>query len=238
VAEALFDGYLGVGPALVFALRQQSASPDGRASVPSRRKKVSMRGIRRTFVLLGVIALGVVVAREAGAGPVGDQLRSRIDHVVGILEDPIMKIRPEERRRALRDAAGEIFDFTEITRRSLGRHWQTATPAEREELVALFTARLERAYLERLEQYDGERISVVGDLVDGDLATVRTRLVSKDGVETPVDYRLYRQGERWLAYDITVEGVSLVAAYRAQFNTIVRASSTQALVARLRAKQQ
>jgi phospholipid transport system substrate-binding protein len=197
-----------------------------------------MRGIRRTVVLLGVVALGAVVAPAAGAGPVSEQLGARIDQVVGILEDPIMRIRPEERRGALRDAAGEIFDFTEITRRALGRHWQAATPAEREELVALFTARLERAYLERLEQYSGERISVVGELVDGDLATVRTRLVSKDGVETPVDYRLYRRGERWLAYDVSIEGVSLVASYRAQFNTIVRASSTQALVARLRANRQ
>jgi phospholipid transport system substrate-binding protein len=198
----------------------------------------SMGGIHRTLVLLGVIVLGAVGALEASAGPVGEQLGSRIDQVVGILEDPIMKIRPEERRDALRAAASEIFDFTEITRRALGRHWQAATPAERAELVALFTARLERAYLERLAQYDGERISVVGELVDGDLATVRTRLVGKDGVETPVDYRLYRRGERWLAYDITVEGVSLVASYRAQFNTIVRASSTQALVARLRARPQ
>jgi phospholipid transport system substrate-binding protein len=197
-----------------------------------------MGGIRRTFVLLGVMALGAVVAPEAGAGPVSEQLGARIEQVVGILEDPIMKIRPEERRGALRDAASEIFDFTEITRRALGRHWSAATPAEREELVALFTTRLERAYLERLEQYNGERISVVGELVDGDLATVRTRLVSKDGVETPIDYRLYRRRERWLAYDITVEGVSLVASYRAQFNTIVRASSTQALVGRLRPKQQ
>jgi phospholipid transport system substrate-binding protein len=197
-----------------------------------------MRGIRRTVVFLGVVALGAVVAPAASAGLVSEQLGARIDQVVGILEDPIMRIRPEERRDALRAAAGEIFDFTEITRRALGRHWQAATPAERAELVALFTARLERAYLERLAQYDGERISVVGELVDGDLATVRTRLVGKDGVETPVDYRLYRRGERWLAYDITVEGVSLVASYRAQFNTIVRASSTQALVARLRAKPQ
>jgi phospholipid transport system substrate-binding protein len=197
-----------------------------------------MRDLCRALVLLGAVAVGVGVAGEAGAGPVGDQLRSRIDQVIAILEDPILKVRPPERRLALRDAAGAIFDFAEITRRALGRHWPTATSAEREELVSLFTARLERAYLERLEQFNGERITVVGELVDGDLATVRTRLVSKDGVETPVDYRLYRAGDRWLAYDISVEGVSLVASYRAQFNTIVQASSTQALVLRLRTKQE
>jgi phospholipid transport system substrate-binding protein len=147
-------------------------------------------------------------------------------------------VRPQERRLALRDAATDIFDFTEITRRSLGRHWQTATPGEREELVQLFTALLERAYLGRIEQYSGERISVVGESLDGELATVRTRLVSKGGTETPVDYRLHRVGDRWLAYDVSVEGVSLVANYRAQFNAILRASSAQTLVQRLRAKQE
>jgi phospholipid transport system substrate-binding protein len=197
-----------------------------------------MRSIRHAFVIAGFLVLGLTVAREALAGPASDQLRSRIDRVVGILEDPALKARPEARRAALRGAASEIFDFSEITKRSLGRHWQAATPAEREDLVQLFTGLLERSYLGRIEQYSGERIVMAGDAVDGDLATVRTRLVSKGGVETPVDYRLYRVGDRWLAYDVSVEGVSLIANYRSQFNKIIQASSAQALVHRLRAKQE
>jgi phospholipid transport system substrate-binding protein len=197
-----------------------------------------MPTIRRVFVIGSIFALGLVMGREAAAGQVSDQLRCRIDRVVTILEDPVLKVRPEERRVALRGAATDIFDFTEITRRSLGRHWQAATPAEREELVLLFTALLERSYLGRIEQYTGERIAVVGEALDGELATVRTRLVSKGGTETAVDYRLYRAGDRWMAYDVSVEGVSLVANYRAQFNKIIQASSAQALVKRLRAKQE
>jgi phospholipid transport system substrate-binding protein len=197
-----------------------------------------MTTIRRAFVIASIFALGLSMARDAAAGQVSDQLRSRIDRVVAILEDPVLKVRPEERRVALRGAATDIFDFTEITRRSLGRHWQAATPAEREELVYLFTALLERSYLGRIEQYSGERIVVIGDVLDGELATVRTRLVSKGGTETLVDYRLYRAGDRWMAYDVSVEGVSLVANYRAQFNKIIQASSAQALVKRLRAKQE
>ena len=197
-----------------------------------------MSAMRRVFVIATILGLGLVTAREAAAGQVSDQLRSRIDRVVTVLEDPILKIRPQERRVALRSAATDIFDFTEITRRSLGRHWQMATPAEREELVQLFTALLERAYMGRLEQYSGERIAVVGESLDGDLATVRTRLITRDGIETPVDYRLHRAGDRWMAYDVSVEGVSLVANYRAQFNRIIQASSAQTLVQRLRAKQE
>ena len=73
-----------------------------------------MTSIRRTFVFAGIVALGLVMAGEAAAGQVSDQLRSRIDRVVSILEDPILKIRLEERRVALRGAATDIFDFTEI----------------------------------------------------------------------------------------------------------------------------
>lgn len=197
-----------------------------------------MTTILRAFVIGSIFTLGLVMARDAAAGQVSDQMRCRIDRVVTVLEDPILKVRPDERRVALRGAATDIFDFTEITRRSLGRHWQAATPAEREELVLLFTALLERSYLGRIEQYTGERIAVVGEALDGELATVRTRLVSKGGTETAVDYRLYRAGDRWMAYDVSVEGVSLVANYRSQFNKIIQASSAQALVKRLRAKQE
>ena len=196
-----------------------------------------MASLRRTLVLLAILALVGWPAREARAGQAGDQLRSRIDRVVTILEDPALKARPQARRAALRDAAIELFDFTEITRRALGRHWQGATPLERDELVQLLTALIERSYLGRIEQYNGEKIAQVGEAVDGDLATVRTRLAGKSG-EIPVDYRLHRLGERWLVYDVSVEGISLVANYRAQFESILRTSSPQALVARLRARQE
>jgi phospholipid transport system substrate-binding protein len=196
-----------------------------------------MTALRRALVLVGVLA-AVGVASEAIAGQASDQLRSRIDRVVTVLEDPALRLRPPARRAALREASTEIFDFPEITRRALGRHWQAATSAERDELVQLFSAVLERAYLGRIEQYSGEKIAVVGEAADGELVTVRTRLIGKAGVETPVDYRLHRAGDRWLVYDVSVEGVSLVASYRAQFNTILRASSPQALVTRLRARQE
>jgi phospholipid transport system substrate-binding protein len=189
-----------------------------------------------------VLSAGVTrdaVAREgAPAGAATEQLRAGVERIVALLEDRELKARPVARRAALRTAAIDIFDFTEITRRSLGRHWQTATPSEREDLVALMTALLERSYLSRIEQYSGERIVFAGETAETDLATVRTRLVTKGGVETPVDYRLYRVGDRWMVYDVSVEGVSLVGNYRSQFNKIIQTSSAQGLVERLRAKQE
>ena len=195
-----------------------------------------MRSLR-PLVLVLVLALGLAHVRDASAGTPTDQLRERIDRAVGILEDGGLKTDPAARRAALKTVAGEIFDFAEITKRALGPHWLMASPAERAELVHLLTAQMERAYMGRIEQYSGGRIVWVGESVEGDLATVRTRFLATSG-EIPVDYRLARSGDRWLAYDVSIEGVSLVSSYRAQFNKIIQTSSTQGLVERLRAKQE
>jgi phospholipid transport system substrate-binding protein len=196
---------------------------------------------RRQIVgLVTALALTVPVAVSiAWAGSsASEQLRASVDRVLRTVEDPDLKrpARVDERRSTVRRIAGEIFDFTEITKRVLGPHWQPRTPAEREEIVRLFTALLERAYISKIELYSGERIAYVGETVDGELAAVRTRLITKQGTEIPVDYRMVRRGERWMAYDVVIEGVSLVANYRGQFNKILQTSSYAELVRRLRAK--
>lgn len=194
----------------------------------------------------GVVAVLLTLAtlaadRPAWAGPPSDQLRSQIDRVIKVLEDPDLKRegRQTERRAAIRRIANEIFDFTETTRRSLGQHWTARTPAEREEIVRLYADLLERSYIGKIEMYSGEGIQFVGDTVGVNQATVRTRLVTKAGTEIPVDYRMHRvAGDRWLAYDVAIEGVSMVANYRAQFNKIIQTSGYKSLVSKLTAKQE
>jgi phospholipid transport system substrate-binding protein len=189
----------------------------------------------------GLLALALVlaVASAAAAGPPTDQLRAHVEQILKILDDPAMRqdARERERRAAIRRIADELFDFGEISRRSLGRHWQQRTPVERQEFTQLFTDLLERSYVSKIEGYSGERIAFVGELLDGEQGTVRTRIVSKQGVETPVDYRVFQQGGRWRAYDVSIEGVSLVANYRSQFNSLIQRQSYAGLVKALRAKQ-
>ena len=195
--------------------------------------------IRRAALTALALALALAAAPRAWAGEPAEQLSARIDQVLRILEDPALKPaeRAEERRAAIRRVAHDIFDFEELARRSLGRHWQARTPEERDEFVRLLGHLLERAYLGKLELYNGERIVLLGDSVDGDLATVRTRVVTRQGTEIPVDYRMLRRGDGWRAYDVTIEGVSLVANYRSQFDKIIRRASFQQLVKQVREKQ-
>lgn len=193
---------------------------------------------RLGFLLAGFLLL--FVAHEAWGGPPTDQLKSSIDKVIKILEHPALKAegKVEERRMALRKVANDAFDFTEIAKRALGRHWQGRTPQEREEFVQLFEDRLEHTYLPKIELYSGEKVRYGREEQEGDFATVSTKITTKQGQEVPVDYRMLRQGDRWLAYDIVVEGVSLISNYRTQFNTIIQRSSYAELVKKMKTRQE
>lgn len=191
-----------------------------------------------SLVCAGLLALLVVAPARAGTPT--DQLRDAIDKVIKVLEDPALKpdTRTKERRATVRKLATDIFDFAETAKRSLARHWQGRTDSEREEFIKLFGDLLERSYISKIDVYGGEKILYLGDSVDGTYATVRTKLITKQGTEIPVDYKMLRRGERWLVYDVSIEGVSLISNYRAQFNKIILASSYQELVKKMKTKQE
>ena len=197
-----------------------------------------MTRIRPCTVMLAAV-LAILAAREAAAGPPTDQLKSAVDRVVKVVEDPSLKgdDRIAERRTAVRGIADEIFDWNEMARRALARHWQPLTDKERVEFVSLFSDLLERSYISKIELYGGEKIRYVGERLDGETANVATRIVTKNGTEVPIDYRLLKKGDRWLVYDVNIEGVSLVSNYRTQFNKIIQTASFADLIQKLRAKQ-
>ena len=195
----------------------------------------------RRVVLPLVLVLALAPAiRPAEAGVPSDQLRSQVDRVLKVLEDGELKkeARAKDRRAAVRKIANEIFDFGETARRSLGRHWQGRTPAEQAEFVQLFSDLLERTYISRVELYGGEKIVYSGDSIEGDQAKVMTKIMTRSGSDIPVEYRMHKKGDRWLVYDVIIEGVSLVANYRTQFNKIIQTSSYAELVKKMKTKQE
>ena len=196
--------------------------------------------IGRLFWGLATAGLLILSTVQGGwAATAQEQLKGAIERVVSTLDSPAMKGegKAAERRVAVRQIANEIFDFGEIARRSLGRYWQPLSEAQRAEFVGLFSDLLERSYISKIELYGGEKIIYNGERVDGDLAIVSTKIITKNGTEVPIDYRLFRRGDNWKVYDVNIEGISLVSNYRTQFNKIIQSSGFNSLVDRMKAKQ-
>src|SRR5205809_8105913 len=105
------------------------------------------------IALVGLLVLGTVGA--AAAGPGTDHVHESIEAVLKVLTDPDLKTSANtvDRRRAIRTVANELFDFAELSRRSLATHWAARTPAERQEFIALVTDLPEQSYITTIAEY-------------------------------------------------------------------------------------
>jgi phospholipid transport system substrate-binding protein len=141
-----------------------------------------------------------------------------------------------DRRTEIRKLARQLFDFEEVTRRTLSRHWAARSAEERAEFVALFTDLLERSYITRVEAYAGETVTYSGEAIDAGYATVRSKILTDRRNDITLDYRLHLREGRWRVYDLQIDGVSFVSTYRSQFDRIIQAESYGALLERMRKK--
>lgn len=187
-------------------------------------------------VLIPGIAASLLLQVAAWAGAPTEQLRAAAEELVRILGDPSLKLesRAKEREARIRAAAADLFDYAETAMRALGRHWRSLGQSEREEFVQFFRALLEHSHLPKIALYQGERMRFTGESVAGDLASVQALVMIRKRKEVPVSYRLHRRDGRWLIYDISIEGLSLVGNYRSRFNEIIQRSSYQELINRIR----
>ena len=187
------------------------------------------------MAILLVVALLVPVTVMAS---VTDEVKAVVDQVVSIVSDKeLKKQKNEEKRRAALDKAiGTIFNYGEMAKLSLGTHWRERSPAERQEFVKLFKTLLENSYSGKIESYNNEKITYQKEAVEGDDAVVKSKVVTAKREEFALEYRLKKDGGKWMVYDVVIEGVSLVANYRSQFNRIVRSEGYGALVKKLRDK--
>jgi phospholipid transport system substrate-binding protein len=185
------------------------------------------------------IMMAVLLAAAGTATAAGptETVQTAVQQVVSSQSGPAAKTLSTAARRAdIRKITETLFDFTDMSERSLGSAWTQASPAQQQEFVRLFSTLIANAYLSRIEQFAGEPFTYVGEKINGDEASVQSRVVTPKGSEVALDYRLYRADSRWAVYDIYVEGISLVGSYKAQFNRIIQRGSFAELLKQLRLK--
>ena len=155
-----------------------------------------------------------------------ESVKAMVEAVRNILTDPkLRRSAIQERRAEIRKALAQRFSLDEMARRSLAIHWRDRSPQERQEFVTCFTDFVEDFYLFTLEDFSHERIVYLGEQIEQDMATVRTKIVTAASGEIPIDYRLIRRADTWQVYDVIIEGESLISNYRSQFNKVIRAAS-------------
>lgn len=178
---------------------------------------------------------GLLFAAQAFAAPT-DDVKKVVDEVVRIVSDKDLKKNDQKRRQALKKTISTVFDYSEMAKRSLGKHWNQRTPAEKKQFAELFASLLENSYASKIESYNDERIVYLKEIMDGDHAEVKSKVLTAKRDEFTLDYRLMNQNGKWQAYDVVIEGVSLVSNYRTQFNKIITANGYPELVKKLQTK--
>jgi len=192
--------------------------------------------MRKLAILLFFVTLGALPERGL-AGDATAQLSATINEFVTIMvSTPVSELRttglPD---KALKLIHGR-FDFTEMTKRSLGQHWKSLAPAEQGEFVDGLTHRLLVTYGRTVRASGDEKVVFKKETLDGGYANVESIVVGGKS-DTSIDYRLHQMNGQWRVYDMVIEHVSIVSNFRAQFEREIARTSVKALLEKIKQRE-
>ena len=192
----------------------------------------------RGFLTAAIFVL--LLAQGVWASAAKDVIDQGLTQVLSLIKDPgyadINK--RQELQNQIIALVKNQFDFVEFSARTVGARWNSFTAAQQQNFSAAFSDLLINTYLNKIDGYNGEEISFVGEKTSakGDRVEVMTILNMKTGKKIPVNYRLLPKDNTWKVYDVLVENISLVKNYRTQFQDILQTSTPEQLIERIRAK--
>lgn len=179
---------------------------------------------RATALLL---LLAPMLIQAANLSP-REEVQKTVDRILEILKAPGLDW--DARQQRIAPIVDEHFDFRSMSQSVLSTHWRKASPAERERFVQFFSQYLELTYLEKAKNYSGETVRYGKEKIRGDKAVVETFIVS-DRKEIPVTYKLHQGDDgQWRAYDVDIEGVSLISNYRSVYSSIIKSEGMSGLL--------
>ena len=193
---------------------------------------------KQITAMILMVALLMVMPFQAYAASAQETVETSVNKVTKTLNDPAFKAKPKDAKiTEIGNIIGEVFDFTELSKRTLGREWKKMKPEQQKEFVELFKELLQGVYADRLLAYTDEKVVFDKEIeLKKGRAEVQSNIVLSDGTKVPIFYRLTNQSGEWKTYDLIIEGVSLVKNYRSQFREIIAKDSPEKLLQILREK--
>jgi phospholipid transport system substrate-binding protein len=194
--------------------------------------------LRMAGIIVGSLVGFVTISGAVRAGEPLDVVKSATDRALQVLKDPQLQSnnKKKERIERLKVIINPLFDYDETAKRALGSHWRRRTAAEQQEFAKLFRAFLEKVYSDRIDEYVGQKINFGREHIENDYAEIDATVVNPKGEESPIIFRLRRVDGKWLVYDAVVENISIVNNYRSQFDRVIKSSSYEELVKKIREK--
>ncbi len=194
--------------------------------------------IVKKWPVLLVLLMVIIIPIRARAGAPLDTVKSNVNSVLDVLRDP--KLQGESgkklKEQRIEAAADKLFDFIELSKRTLGLNWNKFSPDQRKEFVELYRTILKDAYVDKITGYTGERVNFTKEVpLSETTVEVQSVVVSKGG-ETPIYYRVMKKEADWKVYDVVIEGVSLISNYSTQFREILANNPPDKLIETLRKK--
>jgi phospholipid transport system substrate-binding protein len=193
---------------------------------------------RQITGLIMIAAMVLMIPLHGFAATPMETVKAGVDKVLATLTDPAFKAKPKDQQVAqLTDSINTIFDFEELSKRTLGKEWKNMNDAQQTEFVQLFRELLQGVYADRLLAYSDQKIIFdKEDTLKKGTAEVQSYLQTSDGKKIPLFYRLTDKSGSWKVYDVIIEGVSMVKNYRTQFREILSKDSPDKLLEILRSK--
>jgi phospholipid transport system substrate-binding protein len=205
------------------------------------RKIFHFKGLSTALsIVVILLSLPFTLLAEATPAPL-TVIQSGADRAMKLIRtncQPGQTITLKHHRAEIEQLVRDYCDFAEMAMRSLGPNWRSQPPAKQQEFVKLFEQMLFNTYIDRVDTHacGDEKITYDGESIDGTSAVVKSRVTGYKDREVTIEYRLRLKNNEWRAYDIVIEGVSLVNNYRQQFNAILARESFDGLLNRMRNK--
>jgi phospholipid transport system substrate-binding protein len=172
------------------------------------------------------------------SGQPTEAVKGNLDKVLDVLRDPSLKAESAKKAKKdkIRDISQEMFDFTELSKRSLGKNWSKFNPDQQNEFVGLYKSLLEDAYADKIMLYTDVKIVFSKEVaLTEKTVEVQSTVLRKSG-EIPIYYRVIMKDGVWRVYDVVIEGISLINNYRSQFKEILANKPPASLLETLRKK--
>ncbi len=197
--------------------------------------------MRRRILWAALAAAVVAWAGPASAGEATDRVRGVLNEVLAIQNDPNLQGSQHEDRRSaeIKRVIAQSFNFGEMGRRSLGREWDRLRPPQRKEFTEVLQDLFQDSYSKLVLNFlKRETIRYGAETLAGNQAQVKTVIERLAREQIPVDYRLLQAGGRWDIVDVVIDDVSIVENYRSQFTRIIRTTSYDALIKKMKIKRE